>query len=202
MKQCYLCGEKLIKNVNKSKDHIPPDCIFPSGTQSMITVPCCIKCNNEYKQLDEKMRNYMAGLCPLLSEPIEKGRRAVTRSYQLSKEYLSHIKTHPTLVDDNGQLRLLFYFNNEEQNRWLNRIVRGLYFYENHQRISHKAIIIAKGLPEIKPPPSHTFPFEKGLERRPYFVYGVVPDDNEPDKEFWVLTFYDQIVFVVTVYTP
>ena len=96
----------------------------------------------------------------------------------------------------------MFYFNNEELNRWLNRIVKGLYFHEKRQRISHKDIITAKALPEIQPQPSHTFPFEKELKRRPYFVYGVVHDDNEPNKEFWVLIFYDQIVFISTVYTP
>ncbi|MBN1176644.1 MAG: hypothetical protein JXA51_03080 [Dehalococcoidales bacterium] len=148
------------------------------------------------------MRDYIAGLCPLSSEPIEKGRRAVTRSNILSKEYLSHTKSHPTLIDDDGQPRLLFYFDNEELNKWLSRIVKGLFYHENHRSISHTAIITAKALPKIQPQPSDTFPYEKGLERRPYFIYGVVPDDNDVDKEHWVLIFYDKIVFLATVYTP
>jgi len=70
------------------------------------------------------------------------------------------------------------------------------------RRISDTAVFTAKALPEIRTQPSHIFPFEKGLERRPHFVYGMVQDDNEPNKDFWVLVFYDQIVFSVTVEIP
>lgn len=203
MKQCYLCGANLIKNDNKSKDHVPPDCIFPVGTQSMITVPCCITCNERYRKLDDKMRNSIATLSSAVSsEPIEKAKRAILKSPKMIKEYLSYTKSHPTLVNDDGQPRLLFYFDSEELTRWLSRIVKGLFFHENGRRISDTAIFTVKALPEIRPQPSHTFPFEKGLERRPYFVYGVVQDDNEPNKDFWVLVFYDQIVFSVTVEIP
>jgi len=166
----------------------------------MITVPCCIECNGKYEQLDEKMRNYMVSLVPLSSEPVTKGRHAVLKSKKLSQEYIANTKTHPTLVDENGQHRLVFYFNTEELNIWLNRIVKGLFFYENRQRLSDESIITAKALPEIQPQPSATFPFEKGLERRPYFVYGVVHD--EPHKDSWILIFYDKIIFIVTVYNP
>ena len=203
MKQCYLCGKNLIKNVNKSKDHVPPDCIFPAGTQFTITVPCCITCNEQYHKLDEKMRNFIASLTSTVSsEPIKKAKRAILKSPKMIKEYLSYTKSHPTLVNDDGQPGLLFYFDSEELTRWLSRIVKGLFFHENRRRISDTAIFTAKALPEIPPQPSHIFPFEKGLERRPHFVYGMVQDDNEPNKDFWVLVFYDQIVFSVTVEIP
>ncbi len=203
MKQCYLCGTNLITNVNKTKDHIPPDCFFPMGTPSMITVPCCITCNGRYQKVDEKMRNFIATLSSSVSSnPIKKAKRAVLRSPKLAREYLSYTKSHPTLVADNGQPRLLFYFDNEELTEWLTRIVKGLYFHENRRRISEAAVFTVKVRPEIRPQPSHTFPLEKGLERRPYFIYGVVQDDNRPNKNFWVLVFYDQIVFTVTVEIP
>ena len=203
MKQCYLCSANLIKNDNKSKDHVPPDCIFPAGTQSMITVPCCITCNEQYRKLDDKMRNFIATLSSTASsEPIEKAKWAILKSPKMIRRYLSYTKSHPTLVNDNGQPGLLFYFDSEELTKWLSRIVKGLFFHENRRRISDRAVFTAKALPEIRPPPSHTFPFEKGLERRPYFVYGVVQDGNEPNKDFWVLLFYDQIVFSVTVEIP
>ena len=61
MTQCYLCGVELINNKNKSKDHVPPDCIFPQDKPlNLITVPCCIKCNKEYGKLDERMQNFFA----------------------------------------------------------------------------------------------------------------------------------------------
>ena len=169
----------------------------------MITVPCCIKCNEQYHELDEKMRNFIVILSSSnSSEPIAKAKRAILRSPKTAREYLSYTKSHPTLVNNNGQPRLVFYFNDEELTRWLSRIVKGLFFYQNRRRISDAAIFTAKALSEIRPQPSRTFPFEKGLERRPYFIYGMVQDDNEPNKDFWVLVFYDQIVLSVTVEIP
>lgn len=203
MKQCYLCGANLLKNVNMSKDHIPPVCIFPVGTPSMITVPCCTACNGQYNKLDEKMRNFVATLSSSVSsEPIEKAKQAILRSPKLVREYLSYTKSHPTLVAGDGQPRLLFYFDGEELTRWLTRIVKGLFFLENRRRISDEAIFTVKALPEIRTQPSHIFPFEKGLERRPYFVYGPIHDDKQPNKDFWVLVFYDQIVFTIAVEIP
>lgn len=203
MRQCYLCGANLLKNVNRSDDHIPPACIFPAGTQSMITVPCCTACNEHYRKLDEKMRNFIATLSSSVSsEPIEKAKRAILKSPRLVRQYLSYTKPHPTLVTDDRQPRLLFYFDDEELTRWLTRIIKGLFFHENRRRISDAAVFTVKSLPEIRPPPSVTFPFEKGLERRPYFLYGVVQDDNKPNRDFWVLVLYDQIVFIVTVEVP
>lgn len=203
MRQCYLCGARLLKNVNRSDDHIPPACIFPAGTQSMITVPCCTACNEHYRKLDEKMRNFVATLSSSVpSEPIEKAKRAILMSPKLVRQYLSYTKPHPTLVTADGQPRLLFFFDSEELTSWLSRIVKGLFFHENRRRISDAAVFTVKSLPEIRPQPSVTFPFEKGLERRPYFVYGVVKDDDKPNRDFWVLVFYDQIMFSVTVEIP
>jgi hypothetical protein len=203
MRQCYLCGANLLKNVNRSKDHIPPDCFFPTGTQSMVTVPCCITCNNQYQRLDEKMRNFIATLSTSVStERIEKGRRTISKDPGMAREYLSYTKSHPTLVTADGQPRLLSFFDNEELTSWLSRIVKGLFFHENRRRINDEAVFTVKPMPEIRPPPSATFPFDKGLERRPYFVYGVVQDHNKPNRDFWVLVFYDQIVFSVTVEIP
>jgi hypothetical protein len=169
----------------------------------MITVPCCTACNEYYRKLDEKMRNFIATLSSSVpSEPIEKAKRAISRSPKLVRQYLSYAKPHQTLVTDDGQPRLLFCFDDEELTRWLTRIVKGLFFHKNRRRISDAAAFTVKSLPEIRPPPSVTFPFEKGLERRPYFVYGVVQDDNKTNREFWILVFYDQIVFSVTVEIP
>ena len=57
MAKCYICGVDLIKNKNKSKDHVPPECIFPDEKpKNLKTVPCCIKHNAEFQALDEKMR--------------------------------------------------------------------------------------------------------------------------------------------------
>lgn len=197
---CYLCGTSLIKNVNKTRDHIPPECIFPAGTNN-ITVLCCKDCNEEYDPLDEKIRNHMASLFTIPTRPIEKGHRAVLQSQKLAKEYLSYTQEHPTLKGKNGEPRLIYYFNKVELDKWLIRIVKGLYFHEKKKRINEQAKFEPKAHPEIYPPKSGSFPLEEGLERRPYFTYSF-QENISINEDFWLFMFYDKLLFSVIVKFP
>jgi len=201
MRQCYLCGKDLRKNQNKSKDHVPPDCIFPKEKpQNLTTVPCCRECNEAFKSLDEKMRNFFAVIAGDKSGEASKiAQHEILRSGRLSKDFLSYTKPHPSLVDDKGNPRLVFYFNNEELERWLTRVVKGLAFHRTRIRISDRAVFKMKVLSEFVPQPSNTFPMERGLEFRPHFVYGVIHEGN---ADFWLLIFYDHLMFSITVDIP
>jgi len=97
---------------------------------------------------------------------------------------------------------LLFYFKDDELNKWLIRVVKGLYFYRNNVRINECSNFKVKSHPELSPQPSETFPMEEGLKLRPYFVYGIVKDDNKLNSYCWVLVFYDHLIFTVTVDIP
>jgi hypothetical protein len=201
MKQCYLCGVELIKNKNKSRDHVPPECIFPQDKPlNLITVPCCLKCNEEYRQLDEKMRNNFAILAGDKSLSVGTiAHRVVLRSIKLREEFLSYTKPHPTLLDHNGRPRHEFYFDDNELRVWIIRVVKGISYHVNKKRISDNAIYKVNKYPQNIPQPSETFPMEKGLEYRPYFVYGVIHEQN---NDFWVLVFYDHLIFSVSVDVP
>jgi len=204
MKKCYLCGTNLIKNKNKSDDHVPPDCIFPNAKPpNLITVPCYIICNEEYRPLDEKMRNYIAILAgEKASDAGEKAKKEVLKSRKLCKQFLSHTKPHPSLVDNAGNPRLVFYFKDEELNKWLIRVVKGLYFHRNKIRIDEHSFFTVNKHPELCPQPSESFPMEEGLRLRPYFVYGVIKDENKLNSDYWILIFYDDLIFTVTVDKP
>lgn len=203
MKECYLCGETLVKRKNKSKDHVPPECIFPSTEPpNLITIPCCTDCNEEYGLLDEKMRNFFAILAGGNSSEVgNTAKRVMQRSPGLMEEFFSYTKPHPTLVDEAGNPRLIFFFSDVELNPWLIRVVKGLYYYRNGYRISDDATFKLNTLSELKPPSSETFPMEEGLELRPYFVYGVL-ENVQVGTDFWVLVFYDYFVFTVEVNFP
>jgi hypothetical protein len=197
MKQCYLCGEPLKKNNNKSRDHTPPDSIFPNEKpKNLITIPCCIACNAEFAPIDEKMRNFFAILAGDKSGEIGKlAQNVVLTKRSLRHEFLSYTKEHPSLVDNNGNPRLVFYFNDEELECWLIRVVKGLFYHHNKHRIDERTTYHVKKYTDLLPQPSHTFPMERGLEFRPYFVYGVIQEDN---ADFWLLIFYDHLMFSVT----
>ena len=203
-KLCYLCGSILIKNINKSKDHIPPDCIFPdTKPENLITAPCCKNCNEEYKTLDEKMKNYISIIAgEKSSDAGEKSKHEVLKSPKLRNDFLKHTQPHSSLVDNSGNSRLLFNFKNEELNRWLVRIVKGLYFNKYRERMSEHSIYKVKAHPDLFPQPSQTFPLEEGLNLRPFFVYGVVKDANKGNSNIWVLIFYDHLIFTVSVDDP
>jgi hypothetical protein len=88
VKQCYLCGSLLVRGNNMTRDHIPPACIFPPGKpRNLITVPCCLSCNQEYKQLDQKMRNQIAVLAGGRSSDVSRvAGNDILRSFKLSME--------------------------------------------------------------------------------------------------------------------
>ncbi len=203
-KQCYLCGTTLIKNFNRSKDHVPPDCIFPeSKPKDLITVPCCINCNQEYKMLDEKMKNFISIIAgEKSSDAGEKSKHEIIRSSKLRNNFLSYAKLHTSSTDNVGNPRLLFHFKKDELYKWIVRIVKGLYFDHHKASINKRSIFKVKPHPELSPQPSETFPMEEGLKFRPYFVYGTVKNDNKLDSNYWVLIFYDHLIFTVLVDNP
>ncbi len=198
---CYLCGEKLIKNKNKTKDHVPPECIFPKNKPpNLITLPCCNNCNQSFQPLDEKMRNIFAILAIKNSGEVgQVARKEVLKSRKLSAEFLYHTKKHPTLLYENGNPCLEFFFNEDELNLWLKRVVKGLYYHHNNSRIKDNAIYNIKKYPQLEPPQSNTLPLKEGLKFRPYFIYGII---KEPNNDFWVLCFYDYLIFSVSVNIP
>ena len=202
-KSCYLCGSILIKNINKSKDHVPPDCIFPdTKPENLITVPCCEACNKDYRTLDEKMKNYISIIAgEKSSDAGKKSKNEILKSPKLRNDFLKHTQPHSSLIDSAGNPRLLFNFNNDELDRWLVRIVKGLYFDKYRKRM-HESIYEVKALPKLTPQPSETFPIEEGLNLRPFFVYGVVKDENKENRNTWVLIFYDHLIFTVSVDYP
>jgi len=202
MAKCYICSEDLIRKTNMEKDHVPPECIFPEDRkpQNLFTVKCCTSCHDEFDVLDERMRNYVAILAGRESGIVgEKALRVLQRSPKLRERFISLTKDHPSLLNDNGEPRLLFFFDDRELNRWLVRIVKGLYFLKYKKIVKDNLVYSVEKLPELTPQPSMTFPMEEGLEMRPYFVYDAI---QEPGSDYWVLIFYDRIMFSVTVEYP
>ena len=53
--ECYLCGKKASQTAEGTltREHLPPKNLFPSH---LITVPCCLTCNNQASNDDEYFR--------------------------------------------------------------------------------------------------------------------------------------------------
>jgi hypothetical protein len=145
------------------------------------------------------MRNYVAILAAAASgDPGEKARREVLRSPKLVADFLTHTRPHPTMTDPQGEPRHLFFFDDRELSDWLTRIVKGLHFARTGERLPGATQFSVNKLPELKPQSSLTFPMEDGLQFRPHFTYGRVPD---APQDVWILVFYDSLVFSVAVHS-
>lgn len=64
---CYICGRALKRYDLEpgqeqpddlyTRDHVPPDGLFPKPKPNdLITVPCCRQCNNDCSDFDEQLR--------------------------------------------------------------------------------------------------------------------------------------------------
>lgn len=57
IKWCYLCRG----TENLTRDHVPPENLFPKPKPSnLITVPCCKTCNESFSKLDEQFRVFVS----------------------------------------------------------------------------------------------------------------------------------------------
>ena len=57
IKWCYLCRS----TENLTRDHVPPENLFPKPRPSnLITVPCCKVCNEGFSKLDEQFRVFVS----------------------------------------------------------------------------------------------------------------------------------------------
>ena len=56
--ECYLCGKKASQTAEGTLtcEHLPPKNLFPSPRPHLITVPCCLTCNNQASNDDEYFR--------------------------------------------------------------------------------------------------------------------------------------------------
>ncbi len=65
-KNCIYCGG----NEDMTVDHIPPKGMFPEPRPSnMLTVPCCMKCNQCFSKDDEYFRTVLVNNASVVSDP-------------------------------------------------------------------------------------------------------------------------------------
>jgi hypothetical protein len=86
--RCYLCGT----SDNLTRDHIPPAAFFPKPRpKNLITIPCCLTCNNAWSDGDDIVRLYLTG--PL-------GRSPAGDSIWESRVVTNTLRRRPALVDE------------------------------------------------------------------------------------------------------
>lgn len=127
---CYWCGEP-----STSKDHVPPQNLFPEGhRKNLIKIDACKKHNEEFSKLDERMRYHMTVM----------GDEVIARQHYESKTLKGLMRPQGMgLTMDLAQNS----FNDRKGKKWqrdstdsfdlyFEKIIRGLFFYHYKKHIS------------------------------------------------------------------
>src|SRR5690606_18999686 len=64
-KVCVYCGTAPAT----TRDHVPPRCLFPKPTPSLVTVPACAPCNEGCSKDDVYFRDILVASANLKNEP-------------------------------------------------------------------------------------------------------------------------------------
>src|SRR5258707_4205943 len=90
---CYLCGKDETQlSEPLTHDHVIADCFFPQPKPAnLLTLPCCVACQKEYRMDEEYVRNAFAPISNV---------SASTDALQAWKKTHRSIKRRPALHSD------------------------------------------------------------------------------------------------------
>lgn len=139
-KICYWCGIPLTKETNK-REHVPPAGFFPEGyREKLITIPACERHNNGFSSLDERFQIYIKALGTNLVA-VTNFKDSVLRGLnrEQSKKLVASLSQKSFHVEINGEQRLVMEIAHGHQQRFVEKIIRGIYFY--HKEIPAEGTI-------------------------------------------------------------
>lgn len=141
IKICALCGDT---DVIGTRDHIPPKGIFiKPRPQNLITVPACIKCNNNGSKDDEIFKTFLAfilGLSPttdsLFKSALSTASKKFSR-YILANMQHAYLTTPSGIIYDQGYTIPLKPEITLPFEAVIKRITSGLYYYHFNNYIGN-----------------------------------------------------------------
>jgi hypothetical protein len=140
-KICYWCGIELTDETNK-REHVPPFGFFPKGhREELITVPACEEHNTQFSLLDERFQVYIKaiGTNQVATDNFkDKVARGLNR--EQSKKFVESLSKSSFYTDIDGEKRLVFKIDTEYTEKFVEKVIRGLYFYHNGKPAEGKVI--------------------------------------------------------------
>jgi len=197
---CYLCN----KNFADSRDHVPPECLFPDPKPTnLITLPCCSPCNRSYSKDEEYLRDNLS--------MISKRSRAVKQLWQ--KTRISYIRRplklrniNSRLVDLNLKTQEGIYlgratglkFDESRTNRVIEKIIKGLFFHHTDKILPSRVLFHIFFNP--------TDILERYFRQRMFdrtwndvFYYAFLFAQDSMYSGFWWLEFYKSNLFLAAL---
>lgn len=139
-KVCYWCGENLPLN-NTSKEHVPPFTFFPKGhRENLMTVPSCLVHNNNLSYLDEKFQFFIKAF-KTNEIAIDDLNTRVKRGFERKEKqsFVRSLEENSKSGTIDGKPHWFLPLEQNEAELFIEKIVRGLYFY--HKEKPAKGII-------------------------------------------------------------
>jgi len=196
---CYLCRKPESECAERlTNDHVFPDGFFAQPKPgNLLTLPCCVPCQKEYRQHEEYVRNSFAAISNLSGnadafQAWKTAHRSLKYRQALYADFLKRL----TPVEMGGKTFPGLEFSQERTEKVLRKIVLGLHYHHTGSM-----------LPPDTPMTVYFQPnsiLEDLLKHRKYIgrygntvsyagAYAV-----EGDSVWW-LTFYQSVLAIVTV---
>lgn len=151
---CALCG----KNTATTKDHIPPQGIYPKPRDNNInfnTVPACVECNNGSSVEDEEFKVLMGISTGVHHENpdivIDSIARTLGNNQQIANQIFStkqNVYAH--LRGSVLEPAIAVTFDGEKYSKVISRIVRGLYWLQKGHALGRNPKITVFPTHDIK----------------------------------------------------
>ena len=131
---CYWCGENLT-SVTKQREHVPPLSFFPKGfRENLMTVPACGKHNNSFSELDEKFQFLIKAFRTNKVAENDLYDRVIRGLQRKEKQkFVDELQRNTSFGKINGKSHLFLELNGNEPDIFIEKIIRGIYFYHNEK---------------------------------------------------------------------
>lgn len=196
---CVFCGRSAT-----TRDHVPPKGIFPDPKPSdLITVPACDLCNSKTKLDDEYFRWLVATASGADEQAHQLIKNRVVPKFQRRPALLHMVMKGATHVDvhSEGGIYLgkqpAFHFDRGRIQTVIDKTIRGLYF-KKLRVILPKDVVVANFVLN----PIFNDEMKNAICSLPLnnigngvFSYRYWVEDTMPEESFWLLMFFDKILF-------
>jgi hypothetical protein len=210
---CVYCGQN---NNHLTADHTPPKNLFPDPKPSnLITVPCCLRCNQKAAKDDEYFRTVITMREDITEHPeavrvlpaVQRGLRRPTgfRKSFFATLRKAEIRTPSGLYLGNVTV---ISVDSVRLERVASRIIQGLFYHEKGKRLPERYEAVAYV------PSKWAFSRDEEVEKylvelatytrsqpsraigNGVFSYHFCPCDDDDNSIVWVLIFYEGVTFV------
>jgi len=188
-----------------SRDHVPPQCIFPEPRPSnLVTVPACAVCNMHRSGLDEEFKVFLGLTVGYHLDGDKSYRTPVFRTLAHNRRLRSDIlaSMRRVVIQDptvpTSQSALAVPLNTTAHDTVVERTVRGLYFNHTGRILGDRYPLTVQWLRVLDDELFRmTNDWNTGTIGDPALVYKYTICTDDPSVTVWVLKFFQKTWSIV-----